>query len=115
MPENSTDIKITSTRSSSSFSGLIYACGGFTCDAKESNVVINGTIVTYGAEPSSSSPGSGSGLNKDNLLQLSAGDIQINNCKDFSIIYNSTDFASFVSKYSSEKPINLSNIYCNRL
>lgn len=127
MPDNYNDIEIISTRSSSSFSGLIYACGGFSCDAENNNIVINGTIVSYGADPASSSPGSKSGLDDELLLikdnndknvvdfTRRPGTIKITNCKDFSIVYDSTDLATFVYKYSSDKPIHLSNIYCNKL
>ena len=76
MPSNSDSIKISSTKSASSFSGLIYACGGFTCNADRNNVIINGTIVTYGADPSSSNPGSGTGLNADNVFETSSGEMQ---------------------------------------
>lgn len=115
MPTNSDDIVIMSSRSSSSFSGLIYACGGFKCDAKENNIVINGTIVSYGADPSSYSPGSGAGLVNDDLLNVGVGNIEINNCQDFSVVYDSTDLATFVHKNSSQLPIHLSTIYCNKL
>ena len=128
MPEEYDQIKIISTRGSSSYSGLIYACGGFICNAENNNIVINGTIVSYGADPASSAvPGSKGGLdddlltikNKDNKTVVDftskPGTIKITDCKDFSVVYDSTDLASFVHKYSSNKPINLSTIYCNKL
>ncbi len=115
MPKKYDDIVIMSSRSSSSFSGLIYACGGFKCDAKNNNIVINGTIVSYGADPSSYSPGTGGGLKEDDLTNVGAGNIEIKNCKDFTVVYDSTDLATFVHKNSSKLPVHLSNIYSNKL
>ncbi|MBR0519363.1 hypothetical protein IJJ97_06200 [bacterium] len=117
IPEKKEDIKIMS-RNSSSFNGVLYACGGFKCDAEQNDLVINGTIVTYGADPTTNSPGSGSGLGSlsapDMLGIKNFGNIEIYNCKDFSIVYDSSDLASFVNKISN-KPVNLSGIYSNKL
>ena len=117
LPEKEDDIKIMS-RNSSSFSGVLYACGGFKCDAEKNDIVINGSIVTYGADPKTNSPGSGSGLvslSSSDMLNISDyGNIEIYNCKDFSIVYDSSDFAAFVNKIS-KKPVNLSGIYSNKL
>ncbi len=117
MTEKENEINIM-LRSSSSFSGVLYACGGFKCDAEGNNIVINGAIVTYGADPTSYSPGSGGGLgslsDKDMLNISKFGNIEIYNCRDFSIVYDSSDLAAFVNKIS-DKPINLSGIYSNKL
>ena len=87
-------------------------------DAEGNNIVINGAIVTYGADPTSYSPGSGGGLgslsDKDMLNISKFGNIEIYNCRDFSIVYDSSDLAAFVNKIS-DKPINLSGIYSNKL
>ena len=117
MPENKDKIEIM-TRSSSSFSGVLYACGGFKCDAEGTNIVINGAIVTYGADPAGYQPGSGGGLGNishpDMLNIDDFGNIEIYNCKDFSIVYDSSDLAAFVNTIS-DKPTNLSGIYSNKL
>lgn len=42
------------------------------------------------------------------------GNIEIYNCKDFSVVYDSSDLAAFVNKIST-KLVNLSGIYSNKL
>lgn len=114
------DIQIPSYQSPSGFSGIIYACGGFKTDANLGNLTINGVLITYGGNPSPNSiPGDGSGffgLNNKELLGINSyGGIEIKNCRNFSIIYNSTDLNNFVRLCNEQDPINLSCIYYNKL
>ena len=112
------DLKITS-KNPSSFSGVIYSCGGFECNAGNNDVTINGILCTYGASnPDTDEPGSGVGFEFGSKKCLSGnpGGIEIKKCNNFSVVYNSTDLSDFLEICSGEKlPINLTCIYCNRL
>lgn len=129
MPTNVNEIEV-NAKNPSSFSGIIYACGGFYCNPGTGNdVVINGILVTYGADPKSGLPGSGNGLNDDDLLEIKNSDnetifdfkqnpgaVKVDNCRNFSIIYNSTDLSNFLELCAGNKlPINLTCVYYNKL
>ena len=129
MPQKADEIEV-NAKNPSSFSGIIYACGGFYCNPGTGNdVVINGILVTYGADPRSGLPGSGNGLNDDDLLEIKNSDketifdfkknpgaVKIDNCRNFSIIYNSTDLSNFLELCSGDKlPVNLTCVYYNKL
>ena len=112
------EIKMTiSYKSPSGFSGIIYACGGFKTNANYGDLTINGVLVSYGASPSANhEPGSGKGLDSKDLLNIKTpGGIEIENCKNFSIIYNSTDLNNFIKLCNEKNPINLSCVYYNKL
>ncbi|MBR0518568.1 hypothetical protein IJJ97_02130, partial [bacterium] len=114
MPKDTKNIKI-ECQSPSSFSGVIYACGGFKCNAEYNDVTINGVLVTYGAEPNYI-PGNGNGLNKNELLDIKTyGGIEVENCNNFSVIYTSSDLNSFMKLCGEKKPVNLTQIYYNIL
>ena len=111
-------IKMTlSYKAPSGFSGIIYACGGFKTNANYGDLTINGVLVSYGASPSANhEPGSGKGLDSKDLLNIKTpGGIEIENCKNFSIIYNSTDLNNFIKLCNEKNPINLSCVYYNKL
>ncbi len=112
------EIKMTiSYKSPSGFSGIIYACGGFKTNANYGDLTINGVLVSYGASPSANhEPGSGKGLDSKDLLNIKTpGGIEIEKCKNFSIIYNSTDLNNFIKLCNEKNPINLSCVYYNKL
>ena len=106
-----------SYKSPSGFSGIIYACGGFKTNANYGDLTINGVLVSYGASPSANhEPGSGKGLDSKDLLNIKTpGGIEIEKCKNFSIIYNSTDLNNFIKLCNEKNPINLSCVYYNKL
>ena len=129
MPTDANEIDV-NAKNPSSFSGIIYACGGFYCNPGTGNdVVINGILVTYGADPKSGLPGSGNGLNDDDLLEIKdkdgetiynfekdPGAVIVDNCRNFSIVYNSTDLSNFLELCSGNKlPVNLTCVYYNKL
>ena len=129
MPTDANEIDVNS-KNPSSFSGIIYACGGFYCNPGTGNdVVINGILVTYGADPKSGLPGSGNGLNDEDLLEIknkdgstiynfekNPGAVIVDNCRNFSIVYNSTDLSNFLELCSGNKlPVNLTCVYYNKL
>ena len=130
MPKSADDIEV-NEKQPSSFSGIIYACGGFYCNpGNDNDLIINGILVSYGATPQEEhQPGSGYGLNEDDLLTIKDdkghtiidfkekyGAIKIQNCKNFSIVYNSTDLSNFLELCSGDKlPINLTCVYYNKL
>ena len=113
MPEKAEDIKIES-QYPSTFNGVIYSWGGFKSDAEYNDVLINGVLVTFGADPNYQ-PGSGEGLNEEELLHLNNGDIKIDNCENFKVIYTSSDINAFMKLCKQEKPIYLTKIYQNIL
>lgn len=114
MPKDTKNIKI-ECQSPSSFSGVIYACGGFKCNAEYNDIIINGVLVTYGSEPTYI-PGNGKGLNKNELLDIKTyGGIEIENCNNFAVVYTSSDLNSFMKLCGEEKPVNLTKIYYNEL
>ena len=104
-------------RSPATFSGVIYTCGGFAADGGGEDFTINGALVSYGADPSSgSNPGSGVGLSDSvSLLGIGCGDIVINDCKNFSVVYDSSDVQAFVANYNGAPPVNFTSVYYNKL
>ena len=115
MPAEAKDIEIESQHPSS-FSGVIYSWGGFKSNAEYNDVIINGVLVTYGADPHSQ-PGSGEGLSEDACTDkdILNGGIKIENCENFKIIYTSSDINTFLKLCKEEKPIGLTKIYQNTL
>ena len=115
MPKKEEDITIES-QNPSSFSGVIYSWGGFKSNAEYKDVIINGVLVTYGANPDYQ-PGSGKGLNEANSADndIKNGGIKIENCENFKVMYTSSDINTFMKLCKQEKPIGLTKIYQNVL
>ncbi len=114
MPEEAKNIIIES-QSPSSFNGIIYAYGGFKCDAEHNDVTINGVLVTYGSDPNFK-PGSGENLDPAELLGIrTKGGIEIEHCNNFKVIYKSTDLNKFMKMCGQVMPVGLTRIYYNKL
>ena len=113
MPKNVNDIHIQST-TPSNFKGIIYACGGFKCNAEKNALKIDGILVTYGSDPNSD-PGKGINLNNKDLLGITDGSIKVENCNNFSITYNNKNTSTFDIFCVNEPILNLNCIYFNKI
>lgn len=103
-------------RQPSSFSGVIYTCGGFYANANGSDFNLNGALISYGADPGvQKTPGSAAGLSNTSLLGIKPGDIVVSNCSNFSVTYDSTDLEGFVNNYTGPKMVSLTTIYYNSI
>ncbi len=115
MPNDVSEI-IASTKAPSSFSGVIYTCGGFSADMENGPFTLNGILISYGGDPSSTpTPGSGAGISQTSLLGIAPGNIEINNCSNFTVLYDETDLKTFVENYEVPLITNLKQVYFERL
>lgn len=100
-------------QSPSSFKGIIYTCGGFYANMEDYPLTLNGVIVSYGGDPSLTLPGTGDGIDNSSLLGLEPGSIKIDNCSNFTIIYDSTDLNAFITGHKENIIKNFVTVYFN--
>ena len=90
------------SRAPSSFKGVIYTWGNFYTDADYGDFVMQGALVAFGGDPASDSPG-----------QNGRGNITLNDCTDFRIVYDPAELAQLFPPDPSS--IRLNEVYTNRL
>ncbi len=89
-------------RSPSCFKGVIYTWGSFYADTDYGDFNLQGAIVAFGADPVSGEPGA-----------ANAGDIRVNDCTNFKIIYDPMELSQFIKP--DDNSVKINKVYMNRL